>query len=226
MSAAFTFVADVGLLMLGGEMKRKEKLSARYGDILSHLYMGSAMLKHWEDCGRPTEDAPLLQWACDESLHIMEDRLEELLRNFPSRTVGMLLRLIVMPFGRSYRYPSDRLGHAVASILMTPGETRDRLTRGAYQSTDPQDLYGCMEHALHLTLKMEPIEARLHKELKLRITPNNLEEVIAKGLAARVIDETQARTLREAQAAIFKAISVDEFPPAAAPAAMARVSNA
>lgn len=224
MSAAFTFLADVGLLLLGGEMKRKEKLSARYGDILSHLYMGSAMLKRWEDSGRPTEDAPLLEWACDESLYEIQDAIEGILANFPSRTLAWLLRPVVLPLGRAYRYPSDRLGHAAASILMTPGEARDRLTRWAYSSRDPQDIYGCMEHALEMTLRMEPIEAKLQKSLRLRITPTNLEEVIAQGLAAQVIDEAQARTLREAQAAIFKAISVDEFPPAAA--ALARASNA
>ncbi|HEY1991280.1 MAG TPA: acyl-CoA dehydrogenase, partial [Gammaproteobacteria bacterium] len=62
MSAAFTFTADVGLLMLGGEMKRKEKLSARYGDMLSHLYLASASLKQYEDQGRPEADLPLVEW--------------------------------------------------------------------------------------------------------------------------------------------------------------------
>jgi acyl-CoA dehydrogenase len=226
MSAAFAFVADVGLLLLGGEMKRKEKLSARYGDILSHLYMGSAMLKRWEDTGRPGDDAPLLEWACQESLAIIQERMEEILRNFPSSLLGSILKRMVLPYGRSYRMPSDRLGHAAASVLLAPGEARDRLTRGAYVSRDPQDICGRMEHALELTLRMEPIEAKIYKELKLRITPNNFDEVIAKALAAHVIEESQARLLREAQAAIFKAISVDEFEPAAgAAASMPRAIN-
>ncbi|WP_406672544.1 acyl-CoA dehydrogenase, partial [Natronospira sp.] len=71
MSAAFAFSADVTLLLLGGELKRKERLSARFGDVLSHLYMGSSMLKQFEDQGRPASDLPMLHWACQESLYII-----------------------------------------------------------------------------------------------------------------------------------------------------------
>jgi acyl-CoA dehydrogenase len=37
-SAAFALTSDIALLTLGGELKRKEMLSARLGDILSELY--------------------------------------------------------------------------------------------------------------------------------------------------------------------------------------------
>ena len=94
MSAAFAFVADVALLMLGGEMKRREKLSARLGDVLSHLYMSSAVLKHYDDTARPAADLPLARWALEHSLYTMQTRLEEVLANFPSRWVGRVLRVI------------------------------------------------------------------------------------------------------------------------------------
>src|SRR5579859_2750033 len=102
MSAAFTFTADVGLLMLGGDMKRREKLSARYGDVLSHLYLASAVLKQYEDQGRPPADLPLVEWACRDSLYAMQQALEGILRNFPSRTMGWLMRCVVLPLGRPY----------------------------------------------------------------------------------------------------------------------------
>jgi acyl-CoA dehydrogenase len=34
-SAAFAFISDISMLVLGGSVKRREKLSARLGDILS-----------------------------------------------------------------------------------------------------------------------------------------------------------------------------------------------
>ncbi|MCG8434069.1 MAG: acyl-CoA dehydrogenase, partial [Gammaproteobacteria bacterium] len=120
MSAAFAFLADVALLILGGEMKRREKLSARFGDILSHLYMGSAILKHFEDQGRPAADLPLVEWGCQDSLHVIQTQFEEILRNFPAPLFGKLLRLVVLPLGRSYSPPSDALGHAAAKLLLSP----------------------------------------------------------------------------------------------------------
>ncbi len=52
-SAAFAFLADISLLVLGGALKRKERLSARLGDILSMLYLCSAALKRFKDDGGP-----------------------------------------------------------------------------------------------------------------------------------------------------------------------------
>ena len=44
-SAALALCADVFMGVLGGKLKFKEKLSARLGDVLSHLYIASSMLK-------------------------------------------------------------------------------------------------------------------------------------------------------------------------------------
>jgi len=216
MAAAFTFVADVGLLILGGEMKRKEKLSARYGDMLSHLYMISAMLKHWEDSGRPVEDTPLLEWACQDSLHQIQIALEGILENFPSRALAPVLRFITLPLGRAYAPPSDRLGHAAATVLMTPGAARDRLTRDIYLPRDPNDPVGLVEHAFELTLKAEPVEIRIGKALKVRITHQNVDEVVAQALKAGACDQADADLLREYYAVVARCIAVDEFSAAAA----------
>src|SRR5215469_11074188 len=192
MSAAFTFAADVGLLTLGGEMKRKEKLSARYGDILSHLYMASAMLKQFEDQGRPEADLPLLEWACQDSLYAMQQQLEGILRNFPSRPMAWLMRLVVLPLGRPYVPPSDRLGQRVADLLLSPSDARDRLTRHAFTSNDPKDPVGRMEHALKQTLAAEPLEEKLQAGLKKRLTPANYLKLVEDGAARNVITSQEA----------------------------------
>ena len=211
MSAAFTFTADVALLMLGGEMKRKEKLSARYGDVLSHLYLASATLKQFEDQGRPESDLPLLEWACQDSLFQMQLRLEEILRNFPSRPVGWLLRVIVLPLGRPYAPPADKLGHKVASLLLAPSDARDRLTRHAFTSTDPKDPVGRMEHALKTTLASEPVEEKLQQGLKKRLVPANYISLVEEAAAKGVLTAAEAALLRDAHAVVRDAIDVDEF---------------
>lgn len=221
MSAAFAFSADVTLLMLGGELKRKEKLSARFGDVLSHLYMGSAMLKQFEDQGRPASDLPLVDWACQDSLFTIEDRLGEIFRNFPSPLIGRLVKWVVMPTGRAFRRPTDRQGHDVAALLLTPSAARDRLTRGIYTSKDPEDPVGMVEFALERVLAAEPLEARLQKGLGVRLSPANLEENIERGVTEQVISEQEAEVIREAATATARAIAVDELPPDQSPQAHA-----
>ena len=50
-SAALAVMADTSMLMLGGKLKFKESLSGRLGDVLSQLYLTSAMLKRFHDQG-------------------------------------------------------------------------------------------------------------------------------------------------------------------------------
>lgn len=212
MSAAFTFAADVALLMLGGELKRKEKLSARYGDILSHLYMGSAVLKRFEDTGTPASDLPLAHWALQDSLCTIQTRLEEILHNFPSPLLGRLMKWLLLPLGRSYRAPGDRLGHQAASLLMAPSAARDRLTRGMFVSGDPHDPIGRVENAMEQLLAVEPLEQKLQKELKIKLAPDTLESLLAGGLEQGLITEEEARLIRDAEAQVLDALQVDEFP--------------
>ena len=211
MSAAFTFAADVGLLMLGGEMKRKEKLSARYGDMLSHLYLASATLKQFEEQGRPQADLPLVEWACQDSLYAMQQALEGLLRNFPSRAMRDFMRFVTLPCGRPYAPPSDKLGHKVADLLLSPSDARDRLTRNAFTSTDPQDPVGRMEHALKQTLASEPVEEKLQAGLKKRLTPANYLSLVDAAAAKNVLTAEEATLLRDTHAVVRDAIDVDEF---------------
>jgi acyl-CoA dehydrogenase len=211
MSAAFTFTADVGLLMLGGEMKRKEKLSARYGDMLSHLYLASAALKSYEEQGQPEADLPLVEWACQDSLYSLQQALEGLLRNFPSRPMAWLMRVLVMPLGRPYAPPTDKLGHKVASLLLQPSDARDRLTRHAFTSQDPKDPVGRMEHAMKQTLAAEPVEEKLQAGLKKRLTPANYLKLVDDGAKKNVLSPEEAKLLRDTHAVVRDAIDVDEF---------------
>ena len=115
------------MLVLGGKLKFKEKISARLGDVLSNLYIASAMLKRYEDQGRPVADQPMLAWAFHDCVWRMQMALDGVLRNFPLRPVAWLLRALIFPLGRREVPPSDRLGRRVAAILCAPNETRDRL---------------------------------------------------------------------------------------------------
>ncbi|HWU53494.1 MAG TPA: acyl-CoA dehydrogenase, partial [Tahibacter sp.] len=108
-AAALALTADTSMLVLGGKLKFKEKISARLGDVLSNLYIASAMLKRYEDQGRPVADQPMLAWAFHDCVWRMQMALDGVLRNFPVRPVAWLLRALIFPLGRREVPPSDRL---------------------------------------------------------------------------------------------------------------------
>lgn len=214
MSAAFAFLADITLLVLGGELKRKEKLSGRFADALIHMFACSAALRRFERQGRKTEDEPLLEWAVKHNLYQVQQALDEILRNFPVKWLGIVMRwLVVFPLGRRLRYPNDRVGHRVARILLEPSATRDRLTAGIYVDERPDDVTGCMEHALKLATQVEPIEARLrkagHEQSPLTPWADWVEQLYREGH----VDHEEADTLAEWGRALRRAIDVDDFAP-------------
>ncbi|MFZ1097495.1 MAG: acyl-CoA dehydrogenase, partial [Xanthobacteraceae bacterium] len=127
-ACAFALAADVTLLTLSAGLKRREMISGRFGDILSELYLLSAVLKRWEDEGRQQADLPLVEWCMQTGFAAIESRLDEILANLPSRPAAWLLRFILLPFGVRRRGPSDRVTQACAEILLVPSGTRERLT--------------------------------------------------------------------------------------------------
>lgn len=213
-ATSFAFAADIAMLVLGGGLKRREKLSARLGDVLSQLYLCSAVLKKFEDDGRPLEDMPLLDWAMQDGLYRIQLAFDGVLQNFPSRPAALLLRALIFPLGQCRRPPSDALGHEVAALILGPTQARERLTAGSYIPGDEHDAVGALEAALASTLRCEPLQAELADarkagKLKALDEPGQIAEARATGL----ITEAQAVQLERDYALRRKVIMVDDFAP-------------
>jgi len=211
MSAAFSFTSDLVLILLGGKFKFREKLSGRLADALIHLYLCSAVLKRYEDDGRPEEDMPLVRWAMDDSLYIIQESLKGVLDNFPTPGIGRLIRWIVFPLGSPYHPPSDQVGKEVAQLLLSENASRDRLVSGVYIS-DEDDASGRVHRAFSLVLRSEKAENAIRNALKEPVTFENYQELVQKAVESGVITEEQATMVRLAQQASHAVIDVDDFP--------------
>jgi acyl-CoA dehydrogenase len=211
---AFAVTTEMTLLSLGGSLKRKESLSGRLGDVLSLLYLGSAVLKHHHDHGEPDDELPLLEWACGDLQFNIQERLYEVLDNLPNRFVAALTRLLIFPLGKPCKRPRDTLGHRVAGLILAPGAVRDRLTEGVYLPVDANASLARLDDALG---KSVAAEAALHKLRRAMqdgvLSRGDPEDCLDSGLSAGVITEREAAGIRAAIAARRIVIQVDEFPP-------------
>ena len=150
-SASFAFLADVAMGALGGGLKRKEKITGRFADIFSWMYLTGATLARFEHDGRPEEDEPFLHWSMAYAFWQIQQAFDGLYANLevPGATSvlrgPMALWSRLNPIGQP---PSDRLGHQVAQAMLTPGPQRDRHTAGLFVSDDPTDALGRLEHSL------------------------------------------------------------------------------
>jgi acyl-CoA dehydrogenase len=216
-STALALLADVSMGTLGGALKRREKLSARLGDILSLLLLCSATLKRYESEGRQAADAPLMHWAIWDAMFKAQSAFEGVISNFPNRPIAFLLRRIVFPLGRPYAVPSDELGHEVAQLLLEPSATRDRLTAGMFIGTAGDDPVALIERALAATVVAEPIELRLKSatkdgRLEAHIPPGaGIEVLTERAVAAGIISADEARALNAQRMLVAQVIRVDDF---------------
>jgi len=222
-AANLALVADTSMLLLGGKLKFKEKISARLGDVLSNLYIASAMLKRYEDQGRPIADQPLLAWAFHDCAFRMQTALDGVLRNFPIRPAAWLLRALVFPIGRREAPPSDRLGRRVAAILCAPGEARDRLAEWAYLTPSANNPVGRMNALLPDVIAAEPVERKFAKAQKSgAIKSLDAAAQLAEAEQIGAITAEERKLLERVRAATMEFIDVDDFDPAELPAAMPR----
>ena len=211
-SAAFALASDFAMLTLGGDLKKRELLSARLGDILSSMYLASCVLKQFENQGRRATDLPLVEWAIRTLMYQAQESLHEFLLNFPNRWVAWFLRFFMFPRGRTYKNPSDELAHRVVDLVTTPGESRERLSQWAYTTLEPGNPLGKLQEALELAGEHAPLEKRLRQAFKEGLIRSDyLGLQIDEAEKAQVISKAEANSLREYYGKVTALLDVDDF---------------
>lgn len=218
-SSNLAMMSDIAMLTLGGELKRKERISARLGDVLSYLYLASATLKRFNDEGRKQADIPLMQWAVEDCLYKTQMAIDELINNFPNKIVSKFLRCTILPLGCHLKRPSDITDHQVARILQTPSSTRNRLAHGQYLKRVATNPVGIQEQTLEDILACEPIYDKICKALGKKLPFFYLDKVAEQGLQADIISQEEADLLIKAEIGRKLAIGVDDFAPEDLPSA-------
>ncbi|MGH8193085.1 MAG: acyl-CoA dehydrogenase [Woeseiaceae bacterium] len=211
-SAAFALAADFAMLTLGGKLKLKELLSARLGDVLSSMYLASAVLKHFENQGRRATDLPLVEWSVRTLMYHAQEQLHSFLRNFPNRPVAFFLRCFIFPRGRTYSSPADELGEKIVDLITRTGETRERLCEQAYTTIEPGNAIGLLQEALALSEQLAPLEKRLRQaEKEGLIRSEYLGHQIEEAANAEIISESETQQLRAFHDKVLELMSVDDF---------------
>lgn len=213
-SAAFALAADVAMLVLGGQLKRKEALSARLGDVFSSMYLASMVLKHFDNQGRQASDLPLVEWACRTLLYQAQEQLHGFLRNFPNQFVAGVLRVCIFPRGRMYSAPADELGSEVVALITRPTETRNRLCAGIFSARQPDSPLGQLQVALETAERLAPVETKVRDAIRAGLLePGPVHERLEQARERGVITVDEARLMQEFDATVLALTAVDDFDP-------------
>ena len=203
--------------VLGGKLKRKEKLTGRFADIFSWMYLAMATIRRFEAEGRRTEDLPLIHWSAQYALARMQEAFDGIFQNFHIPGLGWMFRGPVALWSRLNRLhagPSDQTGHVVARLLQTPGEQRDRMAEGVYVPDDPTQALRRLEHAFSLSVQSEALTATLRRATRAGTLPRGrVQDMVVRAVETGILTTAEAACINQAEAARWDAIQVDAFEP-------------
>ena len=214
MSAAFALVSDTAMATLGGQLKRREKISGRLADALAWMYLGSATLKRYVDTGRPACDLPFVQWSCVYALQQIQTALVGVLDNLPNRLAAWALRPLVFPLGVRHRPPSDKLGEALARGLLEDRQACLSFTGDIYTPSADEPGLGRLGEALDHAVPALAVETKIRDAVRAGLLDKAPGDLMLKhAFALGVISQSEHQQVLDANEIRDEVIQVDSFEP-------------
>ena len=189
-SASLAFCSDLTMGVLGGKLKFMERLSARLGDVLSQLYIASAVSKYYLEGSKSEAELAHARWALDNAMYEIAKAFEGFLDNFPVAWARGAMRVVVFPLGNKVRPVSDRLNAQVADLILEPSDVRERISWLVFRNGGVHDPIGRMEHAWDVALRTEPAYLKYFKhanrgELAGDTVADRLKDAVTRNLMTR-----------------------------------------
>lgn len=217
-SAAFGLCSDAAMTTLGSDLKMRELISARLGDMLSNLYLASMVLKNWHETQPVEGEKEVMQYSLGFLLHRTEEALEGFLQNLPSRAVAVALRSITLPLGRRWGNPHDDQARKLARYISTDTPVRTKLlastwtTEGAGSVQNPVATYNSLLKDYDKAEQLYRKAGKAYAKGELPMTALHPEQRFEAALEAGVYTQEEADFMAKYEAVVLEMLTVDDFP--------------
>lgn len=212
-SATFAFLTDFVMAYYGGNLKQKEKITARFGDILSWMYLLCATLRRYEAEGEKQEDRVYVEWIGAYALERIQNAFEEISLNIDNSVTGLLFAYPIrwyMRLNSISSSPKDILSKALSQKIVLDSNEREKLTEGIYIPKDKKEALGRLEHAFKISCEADFIAVKIKKAVRLGTLKKGVS-LYEDALKAEVITQEEYELIKKAKELKQEAIMVDEF---------------
>ncbi len=214
-SASFAIMADIAMASLGGSLKLKEKITGRYADILSWMFLGFSTLRRFEAEGSRKEDLPFVEFGMQYAFSQIQKAFDDIFCNMRVPGLSWLFRGPIRWWSRLNTLDTgsnDRISHQLASLIQEDGEQRDRMCEGIFYPTHDGESLKRLEIAFKAIKVAEVTESKLRQAIKQKkLKKGKIHEVILEAVKQGVITEGEAANLKKAEELRYDAITVDDF---------------
>lgn len=208
-SASFAFLTDLLMAYYGGSLKQQEKITARFGDILSAMFLLSATLRRHK--AENSENDDFLKYIGDEQLRIIDNAYNEIAANLFGNSV---LKILFTPFKWYMRLNSlspdvdDTLSKKLSESISTNSEIRDKLVEGIYHSST----YENIQEAFKLHEKVAPSMQKIKIAIRKKELPKQkIYTLLDEALKLDIISLEEKKNLLEAKSLQESVVQVDGF---------------
>jgi alkylation response protein AidB-like acyl-CoA dehydrogenase len=212
LAAKLAPLADLSLLVLGGELKKAELLSARLGDVMSYLYGAMASIRFFEQRVQDRVQAEAyFRYAMEWSLQQAEKAIVDFINNFPNTPTRGLMRVLTNTYTSSVSHISDDLVRELSTASMQDSSIRAQLTH--LVKVMPGDGNDINEQAFKAKHAAMPLLSKVQKALrKLPVVPFiSFEHAVNTMHTAGKLTDPERTTLLEYNEKRKLSVRVDEF---------------
>ncbi len=205
-SADFTFLTNLALVFIGPALKKRENISARFGDILSYSYLITATLREYKNNPKQ-KDKVLVDYVCHYAFNQIQIAREDIFNN-----IGVLR--IFIPFLKLNAIgikARDKLNAQIVNNLRDP-EYLNELTNNLFISKNKKDRFSILQEANKINNECKDSFAIIKKAVKAgTIKKDDVLNMIEEALEKKLINKTEINKLKKAYKLRQEIISVDSY---------------
>ncbi len=189
-TTAFVVMSEAAMLLYGGNLKFREKLTGRFSDILSWMYLLTATLRRYESSQSKNEEA-LVHYAAQYALHKIENAFQSIYQNIDIPVLGWVFKSIFLRWSRINplsAQPDDKLATRIVQMCVSDPSFRDLLTKsGIYLPQEDIERMYQLDRAYELAASsamiLQKVTLAMRKGQLTKGRPHQrLQEALEKGL--------------------------------------------
>ncbi|GAB3383715.1 acyl-CoA dehydrogenase [Spongiibacter taiwanensis] len=213
-SAALAASADIALATLGGDLKRKELLSARLGDVHSQLVIACALLKFQESLPDTESNRLHAEYSLRRCFKVLNISLNAFYDNVPVPGLGSVMRRLFFPWGTPVPTLRDSQIRRLGRLIMEPSEVREVLSKAVYLSKDPEDATGRINVTYAELLEVEEdYDKFLRAEAKGKLTGKTVNDRIDNAAEQGIFSAEVAEKVKAYETRRYDCLLTDAFDP-------------
>jgi acyl-CoA dehydrogenase len=214
-SATFAIMADIAMGALGGSLKLKEKLTGRFADVLSWMFIGTAVLRRYEAEGRLKEDLPFVHFSMNHALYEIQKAFDGIFGNLPVPGLTWLFAGPLRMWSNLNALAgeaNDKHTHKIASLILEDSPQRLRHTEGIYIPSNDVEHFGLLEEAFRVVKQAEGIDRKVRAAVKAKTLPKAKGRTLYdSALEKGIITSGEHAVLLRSEELRNAAIQVDDF---------------